>query len=144
MNSANEELAKIRNVNTKTTAVLDGSKFKLSQTTLSYDSLSSVSLLDKKPYWLKYEAQSSAAGLVVFSEIYYPWGWTATIDGVKAPILRADYVLRALEVPAGKHVIEFKFEPKPYVIGNKITMASGWVLLLVLLASLGWSFKNLT
>jgi len=50
--------------------------------------------------------------------------------------------LRALEVPAGKHTIEFKFEPKPFTIGNKVTMASGWVLLLAVLGSIGWSLKK--
>jgi hypothetical protein len=51
-------------------------------------------------------------------------------------------VLRALEVPAGKHVIEFKFEPKPYLIGDKVTMASSWILLFVVLGSIGWSLRK--
>ena len=50
--------------------------------------------------------------------------------------------MRAIEVPAGKHTIEFKFEPKPYTIGNKITMASGWILLMVVLGSLVMNFKK--
>ena len=54
-------------------------------------------------------------------------------------MLRADYVLRAIEVPAGNVTIEMRFEPKPYVIGNKITMASSWVLLLVVLGGIGFS-----
>ena len=104
--------------------------------------MSSVRLLDFKPPYLKYESTSSSGGLAVFSEIYYPKGWHAFIDEKEVPILRADYVLRALEVPAGKHVIEFKFEPKPYTVGNKVTMASGWVLLFLVMGSVGWTMKK--
>jgi uncharacterized membrane protein YfhO len=56
--------------------------------------------------------------------------------------LRADYVLRALEIPAGKHTIEFKFEPKPYLVGNKITMASSWILLILVIGGLGFTVKK--
>ncbi len=142
VNSPNEELIKIKQVDTKATAVLDGSKFKLTQQGSAPDSSSKISVVDKKPYWIKYESQSTGGGLAVFSEIYYPWGWHASIDGKEVQILRADYVLRALEVPAGKHIIEFKFEPKPYIIGNKITIASSWVLLLVVMGTIGWTFKK--
>ena len=98
-------------------------------------------LKDFTPPHVKYESQSSTDGLAVFSEIYYP-GWHAFIDGKEAEILRADYVLRALAIPAGKHEVEFKFEPKPYLVGNKVTMASSWVVLLVALGCFGWSMKK--
>jgi len=141
--SANEELAAVKTADTKTTAVMDLSKFKLSATQFEYDSVATITLLERKPYQLRYETNSLNGGLAVFSEIYYPKGWTATIDGKEASILRANYVLRALEVPAGKHTIEFQFRPKPYIIGNKVTMASSWLLLLVVVGSLGWSLvKN--
>ena len=119
---------------------VDRSKFKVGD--VQEDSLASVQLIEMSPPYLKYQASSAKGGLVVFSEIYYPRGWTATIDGKEAPILRADYVLRALEVPAGNHQIEFRFAPKPYVIGNKITMASSWALLLVVLGSIGWALRK--
>jgi uncharacterized membrane protein YfhO len=79
--------------------------------------------------------------LAIFSEIYYP-GWEATIDGKEIEIVRADYILRALEIPAGNHTIEFTFEPRPYIVGNKITSISSWLVLLVLLGSIYWSFKK--
>ncbi|MBZ0245817.1 MAG: YfhO family protein [Cyclobacteriaceae bacterium] len=140
VNSPSEELAKVCEVNTRTTAVIDNSKFKIQS--LAVDSLASIELVEMTPPYLKYQSSSSTGGLVVFSEIYYPKGWVAAIDGEEVPILRANYVLRALEVPAGKHQIEFKFEPKPYVIGDKITMASSWVLLLVVLGSIGWTLRK--
>ena len=140
VNSPTEELKKITEVNTKEVAVIDDSKFKVQD--LKFDSLSRVVLTETKPTYLKYESESSVRSLAVFSEIYYPKGWHAFIDGKEAPILRADYVLRALEIEAGKHIIEFKFEPKPYIIGDKITMASSWLLILVVIGCLGWSVKN--
>ncbi len=140
VNSPTEELKKVNEINTGEVAVVDNSKFKVAG--FSYDSASQIKVVEVTPPHLKYESVSSVNGLAVFSEIYYPKGWNATIDGKEAPILRADYVLRALEIPAGKHTIEFKFEPKPYVIGNKITMASGWVVMLIVLGCLGWSLKD--
>jgi uncharacterized membrane protein YfhO len=80
--------------------------------------------------------------VAVFSEIYYPEGWTATIDGKEANIIRVNYVLRALKIPAGTHTIEFRFAPQSYVVGDKITLASSWLVLLVLLASVGWSIAK--
>jgi len=138
----NEELSKITEVNTRNVAVIDKSKFATDQIKLNADSLAQIRLVEQQPAHLKYESQTATGGLVVFSEIFYPKGWHAWVDGAEVPILRADYVLRALKIPAGKHVVEFKFEPRPYVVGNKITMASGWVLLLVVLGSLWWSWRE--
>lgn len=139
-NNATEELQRVCTVNTKSTAVVDISKFKVENFTS--DSTDNIKLLAHKPNYMKYESQSKGNGLAVFSEIYYPEGWSATIDGKEVPILRADYVLRALEVPAGKHTIEFQFKPASYFVGNKITMASSWAVLLLLLGSIGYSFRK--
>ena len=70
-----------------------------------------IVLKEYQPNDLKYEVSSKNGGVVVFSEIYYP-GWISTIDGEEVEHGRADYILRAMNVPAGKHVIEFKFDPK--------------------------------
>ena len=66
------------------------------------------------PNELKYQADMSSEGLAVFSEIYYPEGWKATIDGTETTIIRANYLLRGLMIPVGTHEIVFKFEPKSY------------------------------
>ncbi len=142
VNNPNEELAQVSLVDTKKVAVINDAKFKLQQLPQPQDSTAYIQLVDQKPYWQKYDVNTSAHALAVFSEIYYPKGWTATIDGKEAPILQANYVLRALEVPPGKHSIEFIFQPKPYLVGNKVTMASSWLLLLVVVGSVFFSWKK--
>ena len=140
--SPTEELNKVADINTKNVAVIDNSKFKVQN--FEFDSLSSIKLIDFKPAYLKYESESSVNGLAVFSEIYYPKGWSAFIDGKATSIIRANYVLRALAIPKGKHVVEFKFEPRPYTVGNKVTLASSWVTLLILLGCVGMSFRKVS
>ena len=139
-----EELKKLGEVNTRDVAVIDESKFSINPNgnQREYDSASQIRLVDSKPASLRYESVSSVNSLAVFSEIYYPKGWRATIDGNEVQILRCNYVLRGLEIPSGKHTIEFKFEPKPYIIGDKITMASSWILLLVVAGCLGLHVRN--
>ncbi len=140
VNSPTEELKKVGELNTRETAVVDGSKFKV--TGFKFDSAAVISIVEHNPNYLKYESESVEDAFAVFSEIYYPKGWKATIDGKETEILRADYVLRAMNIPAGKHTIEFTFKPDVYTIGNKVTQASSWIMVLVLLGSLGWTLKK--
>lgn len=84
-------------------------------------------------YFVSNNAQN---GLAVFSDIWYPYGWEATVDGKPAEIMRANYVLRALKVPAGKHNIEFHFRPKSYATGNKLTIYSNVLLGIMILGAL--------
>ncbi|MCF0159776.1 MAG: YfhO family protein, partial [Bacteroidaceae bacterium] len=98
---------------------------------LPVDPAARVQLVEYRPNHLRYETESSTDGVVVFSEIYYP-DWTATVDGQPAPIGRADYVLRAMQVPAGKHVIEMTFDPQSI----RTTEAVAWAAMLVLLGGI--------
>lgn len=139
VNSPAEELRSVCSIDTRTTAVIDASRFSVPE--VSGDSAASITLTEHKPNFLKYESRSGINGLAVFSEIYYP-GWNATIDGKEVNTLRADFLLRAIEVPAGTHTIEFSFEPKPYTVGNSVTMVSSWLALLILLGSIAWTLKN--
>jgi len=136
VNSPNEELAKVADIDTRRTAVVDQSRIKLTNNTVNTDSAGSIVFMEKKPYWQKYESQSTSGGLGVFSEIHYPVGWRATIDGNEVPIHRANYVLRALEIPAGKHTIEFTFRPNSYVIGNTVTRVGSVLLLIAVIGAL--------
>ncbi len=88
---------------------------------------------------LTFKAQTDHERLAIFSDIYYP-GWQCTIDGEAAEILRADYVLRAVVIPTGKHTITFRFDPQS--LHTTETIANGALLLLagLLIALLGWGF----
>lgn len=141
VNSPDEELSATCEIDTENTAVVDVSKFDIPEN-ISYDSASSIQLTHYQPNKLEYKSSSNADGFAVFSEIYYPKGWSATIDGKEAEMLRANYVLRALKVPKGEHTIVFTFEPKAYYLGNKITYASSILLLLVFIGSIGWTIKK--
>ncbi|RLD79271.1 MAG: hypothetical protein DRJ15_09805, partial [Bacteroidetes bacterium] len=69
----------------------------------------------------------------VFSEVYYPNGWNAFIDGEPAEHFRANWILRAMVIPAGNHTIEFKFQPTIYKTGEAISLVSSILLLLLVL-----------
>ena len=92
-----------------------------------------IKLVDYKPNYLKYEAESSGSRLAVFSEIYYPHGWQAYVDGQKANHFRANYVLRAMVVPAGKHTIEFRFAPASLKNGQIISLIGSMLVILLVL-----------
>jgi len=91
-----------------------------------------ISLVEEKPNYLKYDAQAGNARLAVFSQIYYPYGWQAFIDGKKSDYIRADYAMRAIVVPAGKHTIEFRFEPKTLKTGKSISLVGSLLVLLLI------------
>ena len=71
-----------------------------------------ISETSYSPNRLTYHASLSAPAVAVFSEVYFPWGWTATVDGAPVDIARVNYVLRAIKLPAGNHTIVMTFDPK--------------------------------
>ena len=83
-----------------------------------------------------YTSNSSGDGFAVFSEIYYKNGWKATIDGKKTAIYRVDYTLRGIEIPKGKHTVEFKFEPQIVKTGSTIALFSSIGILLVIIGGI--------
>jgi uncharacterized membrane protein YfhO len=74
---------------------------------------------------------SKGDNLAVFSEIYYPAGWKSFIDGKESTYFRTDYVLRGMIIPAGQHEIKFRFEPSSYKTGNRISMISSLLFILM-------------
>jgi len=92
----------------------------------------SITLTEYKPNYLKYNSTTAKDGIAIFSEIYYDKGWNAYVDGELKPHFRANYVLRGMQIPAGNHVLEFKFEPGVYHVSERIALASSVILLLLL------------
>jgi len=131
---ANQEIMLIDSLDSKNNAVIhrDFAQM-LPVKKVERDSTASITLLSYKPDQLIYESESGSEQLAVFSELYYPNGWQVTIDGDKATQLRANYALRALVVPAGKHRIEFRFEPEVVATGSTISLLSSGLFLLILL-----------
>ncbi|MFM7217382.1 MAG: YfhO family protein [Bacteroidota bacterium] len=99
------------------------------------DSTATIRLDRYQPNHLTYSYATSAERLTVFSEVYYDKGWNAYVDGKPAPYFRTDYVLRGMRLPAGKHTVEFRFEPEVFAKGEKIALASSGLLVLLLLAT---------
>jgi hypothetical protein len=139
--SADEEMAATRTFDPVSTAIVDDTKFNTSST--QFASGGTARLTEARGNLLKYQVQNpSGTGLLVFSEIYYPEGWKATIDGKEAPFIRANYVLRAMEIPAGNHEVVFRFEPDSYFVGNKISLFSSLLVFALLGTTLFLSFRK--
>lgn len=134
--NANEEMTALDSLNPATTAVVD-KRFEeyLKGFSPSKEKLGSIKLTEYKPNKLTYQFDSPAAQLVVFSENYYKGNvdWVSTVDGKEAAHFRANYVLRSMVVPAGKHTIVFTFDPVTVKKGQKIdTMTSiAWVVFML-------------
>jgi len=98
------------------------------------DSSANVKLVKADIHTLEYEATASGNNLLVFSEIYLPFGWKAYIDGKETEINKTDYILRSVVVPQGKHKIEFRYEPAVYYTGKKISIGANILLGVILIA----------
>ena len=131
VDKANEEIDALHRIDPAKTAVVDKKFSAEVKSAAETDTLGTIKLTAYEPNDLKYEVNSKTGGTVVFSEIYYP-GWQAYIDGVEAPHGRADYILRAMNVPAGKHVVEFKFDPKSLHVTETVAFVALGVLTCVL------------
>jgi hypothetical protein len=127
VNSPDEEINMLDQVDLDHVAVIDVSKFNIEN--VASDTTATIRLLNYQPNKLQYKSNSQKEVLAVFSEIYYPKGWKAFIDDKEVEIIRANYILRALKIPAGNHNIEFRFEPKAYSIGNTVMWISSLLLL---------------
>lgn len=101
-----------------------------------------IELIDYKPNKLVYEAEVSNSEFAVFSEVFYPKGWKATIDGKESEIIRVNYILRGLIIPSGKHEIVFSFEPPGYATANVISLVSSSILILFGLWVIGRLFSG--
>lgn len=131
--NADEEMAALDHFDPAQTAFVD-QRFKDKIPFMPvYDSTASIKMLENKNDEIRYEFNAASNQFAVFSEIYYPAGWEVTIDGKPAPYCRTNYVLRGMAIPAGKHTIEFKFDPASVRVGEQISRWSGILSVLIVL-----------
>jgi len=134
VNNADEELEALNDFDPTELAIVDKRFTKyLDGYTPLLDSTGAIKLIEYKPNALKYQTNTTKDQLAVFSEIYYDKGWNAYVDGILTPHFRANYVLRAMIIPKGKHMVDFKFEPKVFIIGEKVSLATSMLLIILAL-----------
>ena len=120
--------------------VIDQSKFMIDGANLSANG--SIRMIEKTPDKIIYETNNNGPGLGIFSEIYYPAGWTAKIDGSDVEIKRANYILRALEIPSGTHEVVFEFRPTSFYAGGTVSIISQILIVLSLLGAIFMEVKR--
>lgn len=145
VDSANEEIKRLDSLDNKNMAIYSvskGIKQKKYANSFKVDSMALIKIIEHQPNYLKYQSNNPNDGFAVFSEVYYGNGWKTFIDGEPTEHIRVNYTLRGMEVPVGKHVIEFKFDPDVVKTGSKIALASSIFFMLLLLGGLFYEFKK--
>jgi len=138
-----EVMSSLSSFNPKDTAIVEQKDKNSALTGISFDSTATIQLVNNKNDEVNYTSNSSQKQLAVFSEVYYKLGWKAYIDNVETPIYKANYVLRSLVVPAGKHDIRFEFKPTSVNAAQKASIFASALLWLVVLGGLfQWIRKN--
>ena len=140
--TADEEMKALDQLDSKNVAVINSKEFAINKSAFAKDSSAVITLDSYQPNHLKYTSINANEGLAVFSEMYYKNGWNAYIDGKNVEHLQANYVLRALLIPAGKHTVEFKFEPQVVQTGSTITLVSSIGILLLLIGGIYFERKK--
>ncbi len=108
----------------------------------SPDSNARVTMKSYAPNAISYAYQAQSDQVLIFSEVYYAKGWNAYVDGNLTPHFRANFILRGMKMPAGKHTIEFRFEPSIYASSEKVGMASSALLILLVIGALFMEFRK--
>lgn len=140
--NADEEMAALDNFDPKDTAIVQES-FKSSIPFMpAADSNATIRLVKNDNDIINYDFNAATNQFAVFSEVYYTGGWKAFIDGKETPIVKTNYILRGLAVPAGKHSIEFRFEPPGYLKGEKITSIVSIILILLIAAGIFMEWRE--
>jgi hypothetical protein len=145
--NADEALNGIEKINPASQVILEElDRAVIGALRLDSTAVSSIQLLTYKPNHLTYTSNSDKGGFAVFSEIYYRGNkdWKAYVDGKEVKHTRANYVLRGLMIPAGKHSIEFKFEPYSVEMGKNVDGIASIGLLLFIALAIGLTIKNQT
>ncbi|MCX6262441.1 MAG: hypothetical protein NTY95_16700, partial [Bacteroidia bacterium] len=140
VDNANMELASVNKIDPSREAVIDARfREQVKGSIYPVTGNDKIELVSYQPNELEYKYTAEGEKLAVFSEIYYPAGWKCFIDGKESEYFRTNYVLRGMILPGGTHQVKFAFEPSSYINGNKISLASS--ILLILLAA-GFFFSR--
>ena len=141
--TANDEMRLLDSLDSKKTAVIRKEFLKYIPTEkIQRDSTATIELVNYNPQKLVYETSTTSPQLAIFSEVYYPKGWNAYINGESAEYFRANYTLRAMTIPPGNNRIEFIFEPKVIKTGSTISLASSILFGLILLGGLFYIYRS--
>jgi hypothetical protein len=140
--NANKEISLMNFFNPSKEAIINNTfKDQITKSTFPLKENEKIDLVSYQPDELHYKYVAKEEKLAVFSEIYYPAGWTCYIDGKESKYFRTDWVLRGMVVPAGDHEIKFAFKPASYYVGNKISLASSVLLILLFAGYFFTKFK---
>lgn len=138
VNNANEESEALKTLDLKHIAVMDSTFARYALTKSIADPTAEVKLTSYSPKQLEYQTNSMEEKTLVFSEIYYPYGWKATIDGNAAEIFRVNYMLRAMNVPAGEHKIVMVFDPDSVRKGDIVAISCIAILCITMIGTIGY------
>jgi hypothetical protein len=139
--NANKEISLMNSFNPSKEAIINNTfKDQITKSSFPVQENEKIELVSYQPDELLYKYSAREDKLAIFSEIYYPAGWKSYIDGKESKYFRTDWVLRGMIVPAGNHEIKFVFKPASYYVGNKISLASS--ILLILLCIVYFLAKN--
>ncbi|HZG22950.1 MAG TPA: YfhO family protein, partial [Chitinophagaceae bacterium] len=140
--NADDEMNILTTLNTKDTAVIDQRFRSVAGDQPAFDSAGTIRLIENLNDKITYESNASTPQFAVFSEVYFPDGWDVFVDGKKAAYCKVNYVLRGMPVPAGKHSIEFRFEPRSVVIGNQVSKWFTVLLYLMVAGAIVWEVRK--
>ena len=127
--------------NLKDTAIIDKS-FSNNVAQPQWDSTSNIKMTKFDNDAIEYEANCNGPQFAVFSEVYYPLGWNAYVDGKKTDYKNVNYILRGLSLPGGKHIVKFVFEPESVKKGTSIMFLASIIILLVLVGGLFMAWRE--
>jgi hypothetical protein len=139
---ARAEMRALDNFNPSTTAIVQEAFKKDISTGLQWDTAATIQLVKNENDVVTYKFNAASPQFAVFSEVYYDRGWKAYIDDKESPIIKTNYVLRGLMVPAGSHNIVFRFKPESYTTGKNVTLISQLLLLVLLTAGLWFESRK--
>lgn len=139
-----EVMSSLSNFNPKDTAIIEEKDKSTELNTIAYDSVATINLVENKNDIVQYTSNASKKQFAVFSEVYYKLGWKAYIDDIESPIIKTNYVLRGLIIPAGKHQIRFEFKPSSIAMAQKASAFASIALWGLLIGLLFKSFKKET